>query len=85
MNERQPVPRVEDFRAHFEVEVRFRDLNAFGHVNNAVYATYFEGARLGYVRAIGHAGRRGGPARDGSRPVAGRDPQGASRQPRRQR
>lgn len=29
-----------------EVEVRFRDLDARGHVNNAVYLTYFEIARL---------------------------------------
>jgi len=55
MSERPPTPRIEDFRAHFDVEVRFRDLDAFSHVNNAVFATYFEGARLGYVRALGHA------------------------------
>jgi acyl-CoA thioester hydrolase len=29
-----------------EVAVRFRDLDARGHVNNAVYLTYFEIARL---------------------------------------
>jgi acyl-CoA thioester hydrolase len=29
-----------------EVVVRFRDLDARGHVNNAVYLTYFEIARL---------------------------------------
>ncbi len=30
------------------MEVRFRDLDAFGHVNNAVYLTYFEMARCRY-------------------------------------
>jgi acyl-CoA thioester hydrolase len=30
------------------VEVRFRDLDAIGHVNNAVYLTYLEQARLAY-------------------------------------
>jgi acyl-CoA thioester hydrolase len=30
------------------VEVRFRDLDAIGHVNNAVYLTYFESARIAY-------------------------------------
>ena len=34
------------------VEIRWRDLDALGHVNNAVYLTYFEHARLGYMRAI---------------------------------
>lgn len=28
--------------------VSFRDLDALGHVNNAVYLTYFEHARIGY-------------------------------------
>jgi acyl-CoA thioester hydrolase len=30
------------------VDVRFRDLDAIGHVNNAVYLTYLEQARLAY-------------------------------------
>ncbi len=30
------------------IEVRFRDLDYFGHVNNAVYLTYFETARAFY-------------------------------------
>jgi len=34
------------------IEVRWRDLDALGHVNNAVYLTYFEHARLGYLRAL---------------------------------
>lgn len=32
------------------VQVRFRDLDALGHVNNAVYATYLEAARVRYFR-----------------------------------
>ena len=37
---------------HFtkQVEVRFRDCDPMGHVNNAVYATYFEIARSAYWR-----------------------------------
>jgi acyl-CoA thioester hydrolase len=31
-------------------EVAFRDLDFFGHVNNAVYLTYIENARIGYMR-----------------------------------
>jgi len=34
------------------IEVRFRDLDSLGHVNNAVYATYFEQARLRYLRDV---------------------------------
>lgn len=30
-------------------EVRFRDLDAMGHVNNAVYLTYLESARTGFL------------------------------------
>lgn len=30
------------------ITVSFRDLDALGHVNNAVYLTYFEHARIGY-------------------------------------
>jgi len=30
------------------IEVRFRDLDAIGHVNNAVYLTYLESARIAY-------------------------------------
>jgi acyl-CoA thioester hydrolase len=30
----------------YEIDVRFRDCDAFGHVNNAVYLTYLEQARV---------------------------------------
>ena len=32
----------------YPIEVRFRDMDALGHVNNAVYLTYFEAARMAY-------------------------------------
>jgi acyl-CoA thioester hydrolase len=34
------------------IEVRFRDIDALGHVNNAVYLTYFEMARSAYLQAL---------------------------------
>jgi len=34
------------------IVVRFRDLDALGHVNNAVYLTYFEMARVAYYQAL---------------------------------
>jgi acyl-CoA thioester hydrolase len=36
---------------HWE-EVRFRDLDALGHVNNAVYASYLESARIAYYQQL---------------------------------
>jgi len=40
------------FRFKVEVRVRFRDLDAMNHVNNAVYLTYFEIARLAFWEAL---------------------------------
>ena len=43
------------FRYTHAIEVRFSDTDAMGHVNNAVYLTYFELARAGYYQAVtGH-------------------------------
>lgn len=39
------------FRFVLPLEVRFRDTDAMGHVNNAVFQTYFEAARAAYYRA----------------------------------
>jgi acyl-CoA thioester hydrolase len=39
------------FRVHCPVEVRFRDCDPMGHVNNAVYLTYLELARFAYWEA----------------------------------
>src|SRR5690242_9528648 len=39
------------------LDVRFRDLDGLGHVNHAVYLTYFEAARLAYYASLtGHTG-----------------------------
>ena len=40
------------FRFRQPIDVRFRDTDAMGHVNNAVYLTYFEAARAGYYHAV---------------------------------
>ena len=37
------------FRHRTTLQVRFRDTDAFGHVNNAVFATYAELARVRYL------------------------------------
>ncbi len=41
------------------IEVRFKDIDAMGHVNNAVYFTYFENARIAYWKALGMSRPRG--------------------------
>ncbi|MDQ3777423.1 MAG: acyl-CoA thioesterase [Actinomycetota bacterium] len=33
--------------------IRFRDLDAMAHVNNAVFLTYMESARIAYLSALG--------------------------------
>lgn len=43
-----PKPSVFSHR----LQVRFRDCDAMGHVNNAVYLTYLEEARFAYWRSI---------------------------------
>jgi acyl-CoA thioester hydrolase len=37
------------YRHRTPLQVRFRDTDAFGHVNNAVFATYVELARVRYL------------------------------------
>lgn len=36
------------FNHQTKIQIRFSDLDAFGHVNNAVFASYFEMARVNY-------------------------------------
>jgi acyl-CoA thioester hydrolase len=43
---------MEGFRFVHPQEVAFRDLDVFGHVNNAVYLTYLENSRIGYMREV---------------------------------
>lgn len=34
------------------IQIRFKDVDALGHVNNANHLTYFETARIDYFRAV---------------------------------
>lgn len=40
---------TEPFPHYSEMKVRWRDIDVLGHVNNAVYFTYFETARVEYM------------------------------------
>jgi acyl-CoA thioester hydrolase len=43
---------VSDLTVHTDVDVRFRDSDAMGHVNNAVYLTYLEVGRQAYWQRL---------------------------------
>jgi acyl-CoA thioester hydrolase len=43
---------MDEFGYTTDIEVRYRDLDTMGHVNNAVYATYLEQARMDYFRDL---------------------------------
>ena len=43
---------IANFKYSTPIHIRFSDMDAFGHVNNAVYLTYFEIARGDYWRNI---------------------------------
>lgn len=49
---RRSGPPAGPFRYRRPIEVRFADTDAMGHVNNAVYLSYFEVARAGYYREV---------------------------------
>lgn len=40
---------TDEYRHRTTLQVRFRDIDAFGHVNNAVFASYAEQARIRYL------------------------------------
>ena len=43
---------ADEYEFETEVQVRYRDVDEMGHVNNAVYATYLEQARTAYFREV---------------------------------
>lgn len=42
----------DNFFNRTKIHVRFRDLDPLNHVNNAVFNTYFEEARIDFIRAV---------------------------------
>lgn len=43
---------TDGFAFETEVSVRYTDVDTYGHVNNATYATYLEEARIDYLQAV---------------------------------
>lgn len=50
----------DQFRYWKKIEVRWGDMDAQGHVNNTVYFTYCESARIELLRKIGFKGKQAG-------------------------
>jgi acyl-CoA thioester hydrolase len=48
------TPRLEDFPCRISDNVRYADLDPNQHVNNAVYATYFETGRVALMKDHGY-------------------------------
>ena len=44
------VQSITDYPHHYEFKTRWRDIDLFGHVNNAVFLTYIEDARIMYFK-----------------------------------
>lgn len=57
----QPITR-DQFRYWKTIEVRWGDMDAQGHVNNAMYFTYCESARVEMFRETGFRGKQAGSA-----------------------
>ena len=64
LTSRPPAPDG-PFRYRHAIEVRYGDTDALGHINNAVYLSYFEAARAGYYAAL--TGRPFGTGPDAAR------------------
>jgi acyl-CoA thioester hydrolase len=44
--------KLSDYKYKTPIAIRFSDVDAVGHVNNAIYLTYFEVARINYLKDI---------------------------------
>jgi acyl-CoA thioester hydrolase len=47
------MPPVDGYPFVYRDTVRFRDLDGMGHVNNAVFFTYMESARIAFLASLG--------------------------------
>ena len=49
---------IADYPHHYEFKTRWRDIDLFGHVNNAVFLTYIEDARIMYFKRWNVTGKK---------------------------
>ena len=50
------IPEAKKFVFEMVVPIRWGDMDALGHVNNALYFRYMETARVEWLRAVGAMG-----------------------------
>ena len=50
---RTPIPEEKTFAHESIIPIRWGDMDAFGHVNNAVYFRYIEQARIDWLDSLG--------------------------------
>lgn len=48
----EKIPPLAEFKHKLKIKVRFSDLDAMRHVNNATFLTYLEEARIAYYKDI---------------------------------
>lgn len=51
--------KLTDYKYKTDIAIRFSDIDSVGHVNNAIYLTYFEVARINYFRDVAHWNNKG--------------------------
>lgn len=51
-NNRESIPDVFPFHHRMKVQIRFNDIDTLGHVNNAVYFTYFDLGKAKYFETV---------------------------------
>ncbi len=56
MSRPQELPALENFTFQSRQQLRFADTDAVGHVNNAIFATLFEAARVEFLFGPEHPG-----------------------------
>ena len=49
---------IENFSFLYELNTRWKDIDSFGHVNNAVFLTYIEDARISFFKRWSLDGRK---------------------------
>jgi len=66
MTDGKTRPVRSEFRYWWPITVRWKDMDAMGHVNNSTYFTYLESARIGFLTGLGCLGTLEGAARTGT-------------------
>ena len=47
-----PIEHEEDFRHSLPIQIRFNDVDSYGHVNNNAYFAYYDLGKEDYLRSV---------------------------------